>query len=82
MASEAQRKRELLAALRVFRRAQRALDSALEKVEREIFRLRARKTLIQGDDVLKLIALWDQGVRPAYSSAERSGADFVAMAGI
>jgi len=79
MASEAQRKRETLAALRRARKEQRTLDTQLERVERELLRLRSRKTLIQGDDVDKLITLWDGGVRPAFSTTQRALADFVSM---
>lgn len=81
MASETQHKRENLAALRAFRRQQRALDSALEKVEREILRLRARKTIIRPDDTLKLVNLWDNGVRPLFLTTERAAADFVGIVG-
>lgn len=79
MASEAQRRFEHLTALRIARRQERALDTALERVEREILRLRGRKTLIQSDDVTKLIKLWDGGVRPAFTIAQNALADFVSL---
>jgi hypothetical protein len=82
MASEVQRRRESLAALRKARREQRALDTALEKVERELLRLRSRKTLIEGDDVNKLIQLWDSGVRPQFNTTQMALSDFVGLARI
>lgn len=77
MATDAQHDRENRAALRVARRYQRSLDSALERVERELLRLRARKTIVRPDQVLKLVQLWDQGVRPQFQTTEHAMADFV-----
>jgi hypothetical protein len=79
MASDRQHDLENRAALRYARRTQRALDSALEKVERELLRLRARKTIVKPDQVLKLVELWDQGVRPFYQATEHALADFVSV---
>jgi hypothetical protein len=79
MASDAQHNAENRAALRYARRTQRALDTALERVERELIRLRARKTIVKPDQVLKLVTLWDQGVRPMYQSCEHALADFVSV---
>jgi hypothetical protein len=75
--TDAQRASEIRAALRYGRRTERQLDTRIEKVERELLRLRARKTIIRPDQVLKLVNLWDLGVRPAYQAAENGLADFV-----
>jgi hypothetical protein len=81
MASEAQRKREVLASLRRAKVLERSLDSALEKVEREIIRLRSRRTLIRADEVLKLATLWDSGFRPLVASTQQALADFATVVG-
>lgn len=77
MATDAQHDRENRAALRAARRQERTLDTALERVERELLRLRARKTIVRPDQVLKLVALWDSGVRPQFQLCEHAMADFV-----
>ena len=51
----------------------------MERVERELIRLRARKTIVKPDECQKLVQLWDQGVRPAYSECEKRLADFVSI---
>lgn len=82
MASATQRKREVLAGIRAAKAAERTLDTALEKVERELLRLRARKTLIQADDMNKLAQYWNSGVRPAFNTCEKAMADAVSIASI
>lgn len=79
MATDAQHDRENRAALRAARRQERTLDSALERVERELLRLRARKTIVRPDQVLKLVTLWQEGVRPQFQLAEHALADFVSI---
>lgn len=79
MASDSQHARENLVALRAAKRAERALDSAIEKVERELVRLRSRKTRIKADELEKLIRLWDGGVRPRFGECEHALADFSAI---
>lgn len=71
---------EVQRALRVARKAERSLDTALEKVEREMLRLIKRKTLVGRQSVERLIALWDQGVRRAYPITEKALADAVSTA--
>lgn len=78
MASESQRKREIVAALRQARAKERVMDSLLEKYERELLRLRARKTRIQGDEIVKLGRLWD-AFSPSVQEAQNALADFFAM---
>lgn len=78
MASEAQRVREIRAALRQARSKERALDTALERYERELLRLRARKTRILPEEVQKLAGLWDQ-LTPRVSEAQSALSDFIAM---
>jgi len=78
----AQREVEVKAGMRAARRAQRALDSALERVERELLRLLKRKTLIQEKSVQTLIRLWDQGVRPTFTKCQQAMADAVGRASI
>jgi hypothetical protein len=79
MASEVQHDRENRAALRYARRTQRALDTSLEKIERELLRLRARKTIVKPDQVLKLVKIWDDEVRPYFTATEHAMADFVSV---
>lgn len=55
MATVAEVQRERKSYLREFRRRERAADTAIERVERRIFRLLARKTLIIGSDISMLV---------------------------
>lgn len=57
MATQGQRRREAVAAVRVLRQNYRKADSAGEKVERELDRLIKRKTLIGPDEIQKLANL-------------------------
>lgn len=79
MATDAQHNRDNRAALRAARAQERRLDTALERVERELIRLRSRKTIVRPDQVLKLVQLWDQGVRPQFQLCEHAMADFVSV---
>jgi len=66
-------------ALRNARKDERTLDTALEKVERELLRLIKRKTLVGRDSMQTLINLWDAGVRKAYPACEKALADAVSL---
>lgn len=55
MATQGQRRREAVAAVRRFRQLYRTSDSAGERVEREVDRLIKRKTLIGPDSLKTLI---------------------------
>lgn len=50
-------------ALREVRRRQRAADTAVEKLERRIFRLLDRKTLISSESMETLIPLWNEFIK-------------------
>lgn len=54
MATQGQRRREAVAAVRRARQSYRKADSAGEKVERELDRLIKRKTLIGPDSLVNL----------------------------
>jgi len=82
MASATQRAKDVLAAVRRARNRERSLDTALEKVERELLRLRKRKTLIQPDDLQTLVRLWDTVFKPLVSQTEQAMADLVAIASL
>lgn len=70
MASETQRKREALAAARKATSLVRSLETQVHRVWSELRRLRARKTLIQPDDLAKVDSLWD-AVRGKNQQAEK-----------
>jgi len=78
MASEAERRREILAALRAARTRERMLDSGLERYERELIRLRSRKTRILSDEIGKVATLWDQ-LRPLINDAQDALSTFISM---
>jgi hypothetical protein len=65
----AQRQLEVKRAIRQVKRAERALDSAVERVERELERLLKRKTLIEPKSMTTFLKLWD-GVRSTYKAIE------------
>lgn len=71
-----QKRRDINASLRKARREQRTMDSALERVERELLRLRSRKTMILPDEVVKIASLWD-AFRGTVTGAERALSDFL-----
>lgn len=56
----AQRQAAVKAAVRQVRKAQRAVDSALERHERELYRLLKRKTLIEPRSLGSLVKYWDE----------------------
>lgn len=54
MATQGQRRREAIAAVRKFRQVYRTADTTMEVLERELDRLIKRKTLISVDNIEKL----------------------------
>lgn len=54
MATQGERRRQAVSAVRSMRRVYRALDSKGEKIERELDRLIKRKTLISPDSLATL----------------------------
>ncbi len=79
MATDAQHNRDNRAALRKAKQASRALDSILERVERKLISLRARKTIVRPDELSGLIVLWDVGVRNRFQDCEHALADFISV---
>ncbi|MBA7552677.1 hypothetical protein ES705_45247 [subsurface metagenome] len=78
-AAELQRQRK--SALREVRRRQRAADSSMERLERRLFALIDRKTLISPESALTLIPLWNdliKGVR----DVENGITDFISITNI
>ena len=59
MATFAEIRTERKNALRYVRRTQRAFDTELERMERTIFRLLDRKTVLTGDDALRISRMWN-----------------------
>jgi len=57
MATQGQRRREAIASLRKLRQQYRKMDTASEKVERELDRLIKRKTLVSQESLLKTAEL-------------------------
>jgi len=78
----AQRSLEVKRGFRQAKRAQRTLDTAVERVERELARLIKRKTLVEAKSCQTLVRLVDQGVTPAYRAFIQAGADAVSRASI
>lgn len=59
----AEEKARRKAALRAFRAVQRQADSAIERLERRIFTLQGRKTIITRVAVITLRPLWNEFIR-------------------
>lgn len=78
MASNRQQFLDIRAALRRLRTQERILDMALERLEREIIRLRERKTQVQPDDVTKAINLWT-ALGQLMKNVEGAMTDFIAI---
>ena len=72
-----EQERDVRAALRNAKRAQRTCDTKLEKLERYMKYLRKRKRAFNDSQVQKFIAYFEE-FRHAYIAFERSAADFVA----
>jgi hypothetical protein len=79
VATDAQVKRQRLSALREVRRRQRATDTSIERLERRLFRMLRRKTVIDTDDAA---ALYEDYWRPFFDRVrelEQSLADFITV---
>ncbi len=74
-------KRERLAMLRLVRRQQRAFDSSLERLERRIFTLLSRKTVIDRRTALTLVPLYNDMIR-GVEAFERSITNFIYVSSI
>lgn len=60
MPTQAQVQSQRKAALREVRRRERALDSQIERVERRLFVLLDRKSLVTPESVISLANLWSE----------------------
>lgn len=76
--TDAELKRERLAALRPFRAAMRQFDTRLEKVERKILALSNRKTTIRLEDAEPLVILYNDMVAQL-NEVDRSLTDFLTV---
>ena len=76
MATEAQLQRERKAGVRELRRTQRALDTQVERIERRLYQLLDRKTLIDRDDAVWMVNLWIK-LLELLGNMERALTDFV-----
>jgi len=65
-------------ALRECRRRQRKADTAIEKIERRLFRLLDRKTLITEEDAMKLVPEWNDFMKQV-RDLEHGLADFISI---
>jgi len=81
MANTAELKRERLAALREARKVQRTADTAMEVLERRIFRMLDRKTIIDRESALTLVPLWNDFIAKA-RLMEAALADFISICSI
>lgn len=80
MATQGQRRREAIAAVRQFRRGYRSADTMMEKLERELDRLIKRKTLISVDNIEKVGVLLD-GTNQAVEALNRIFANLATIVG-
>lgn len=80
MATQAEERRKRKAGLRQVRRTQRTFDTAIEKLERRIFRLLDRKTLITIESASDLTDLYEDVLR-AQRQFEADLAAFLTLAG-
>lgn len=81
MASIQELRRERIVALRAARKVQRTADTAMEVLERRIFRLLDRKTIIDGDSAMTLVPLWNDFIAKA-RLMEAALADFIMICSI
>lgn len=78
-AAELQRQRK--SSLREVRRRQRAADTAIERIERRLFTLLDRKTLITREVALSLVPLWNDYIAKT-RDLEKGLADFISVTSI
>lgn len=81
MATVAELQRRRKEALREARRRQRALDTQIERIERKIFSLLDRKTLITREDALNLVPMWNEFTKLAQQT-ERGLTDFISVCSV
>ncbi|MBA7550014.1 hypothetical protein ES705_42519 [subsurface metagenome] len=77
----AQLQRERKAALREVRRVQRATDTQIERIERRLFVLLDRKTLITRDVAMAFVPMWNKFFSQV-KELERALADFISVTSI
>jgi len=77
-----QKQQEVKKGLRAARRAERALDSGIEKIERELYRLLSRKTLVEPRTLQKLLSLHDEAVSKQYLLYTKALEDALAISAI
>ena len=81
MATLSELKRERVQAARAARRLQRAADSAIERVERRLDTLIARKTIIDRETAMTLVPLYND-FRDKVRTMEKGLADFISIVSI
>lgn len=81
MATIVELRRERIAALRSARKVQRAADTAIEVLERRMFRMLDRKTIIDRESALTLVPLWNDFIAKA-KAMEKALADFISVCSI
>lgn len=74
-------RRERKEALRDVRKVQRAMDSSIERLERRIFTLLNRKTVIDRPAALTLVPLWNNFIETG-SKFQRALADFIEISSV
>lgn len=78
MATQAEQRRERKLVLSRVRKAERALDSALEVLEREIRRQQRKSTLLDSDDSAR-ISDKAKALAPLVTNMERTLTDYLKM---
>lgn len=81
MATLYELKRRRLLALRAARRIEREADSAIERIERRMFTLLNRKTIIDQEAALTMVPLWND-FRKKVGVLERALADFISIVSV
>lgn len=76
--SAAELQRERKSAAREVRRKERDADTSIEKIERRIFALIERKTLITPEAAMSLVPLWND-FKAKVTDLEKSIADFIGI---
>ena len=77
----AELKRQRKQALRGVRRIERSADTAIEKLERRIFRMLGRKTIIDRESALTLVPLYNEFIAEV-RKLEKAIADFISVSSI
>lgn len=79
--SVAELQRQRKQALREVRRRERAADTAIEKIERRLYTLQDRKTLITEEAASTLVPLWND-FQSKNRDLEKGLADFISICSI